>query len=58
VTVNGVTATVAQDGTYTATIPAPAAGTDGPLAVTVTVDRRRTDGGYRDHTHGRHDRAR
>jgi hypothetical protein len=32
--VNGVTATVAADGTYTATLPAPTA--DGPLAVTVT----------------------
>jgi hypothetical protein len=36
VTVNGVAAIVAANGTYTATIPAPAAGTDGPLAVTVT----------------------
>jgi hypothetical protein len=34
VTVNGVPATVAANGTYTATIPAPTA--DGPLAVTVT----------------------
>jgi hypothetical protein len=34
VVVNGVTATVAANGTYTATIPAPA--TDGPLAVTVS----------------------
>jgi hypothetical protein len=33
VTVNGVAATVAANGTYTATIPAPAA--DGPLTVTV-----------------------
>jgi hypothetical protein len=35
VTVNGVAAIVAANGTYTATIPAPAAGTDGPLTVTV-----------------------
>jgi hypothetical protein len=33
VTVNGVPATVAANGTYTATIPAPTA--DGPLTVTV-----------------------
>jgi hypothetical protein len=36
VVVNGVTATVAADGTYSATIPGEPAGEDGPLAVTVT----------------------
>jgi hypothetical protein len=35
VVVNGVTATVAANGTYTATIPAPA--TDGPLVVNVAT---------------------
>jgi hypothetical protein len=48
VTVNGVPATVAANGTYTATIPAPTA--DGPLAVTVTVDRRGGQHGDRHRT--------